>query len=434
MFKNNLKENQIILDILTTIPDYNQGNSYDCTELYGECPKAEEGIYTWKSEKTEGYIKYPSFIWREPDENDKFPNHHISSTFKISYVTRTPKNSGDKPIVFFLHGVPTNKYQYSEIQKYISRFLPTIAIDMLGMGASSKPLNYRDINTGEISWLWKYDCIYIKELIDNLYPDRKWILVADDWGGGIALTCSTYQGFTKNLLHMFLLDPISFDGYPVNEIQAIGRASSYDFQNKKYLEDEDRNVWKFNFELLMSAFDQTVVQILKTMVHDSSKFDQFKLKSYMYPYIETDYTGKYKLNSKTMTLDYNSIEVLADRASILSPSLLLPKTDKNSDGIDFSEVNINMTIIWGKQDNMMPSKQLWYFKYAFPQVKISGHFVENAGHFVGVDQPEIVSEIILDHITEYFGIKTLIKPFFGFGGIYKGSEKEMSGKIMKELY
>jgi len=83
----------------------------------------------------------------------------------------------------------------------------------------------------------------------------------NDWGGGIlSHYASRYDD--SRLLGIIYVDPIAFDGYPVNEIQAIGRAAD--------LPDD-------KFEMLMGSADQNFTQILKTMVHDPSKFNQYNL-------------------------------------------------------------------------------------------------------------------------------------------------------------
>ena len=380
-------------DILTTPQNIHSGNIFDVTELYGSVKNIYDGIFNWESTYT--YVE---------STNNNF--------FQIHYTVM-----GDNkkcPPVLFLHGVPTNKDQYIEVQRYLSRFFTTVSIDMLGMGKSSKPLEYVS-NTGENAWLWKYDCDYIYELMNELFPGEKFIFVADDWGGGIALTYACHDVYHNTLEHLFLLDPISFDGYPVNEIQAIGRLSK--------VEDED------TFRMLVGAFDQTVVQILKTMVYDSSKFDQFNLRRIMSPYVNSNYTTEPRLDSKTMNLDYHAIRVLADRASILSPSLLLPLTDENPNGINYDHMITPMTIIWGENDNMMPAIQAQEFIQVFDNVNVFVYYVQHAGHFVAVDQPERVSTIIINQIQSLFGPKRLKVPFFGLYGIAKGSEKEMINKL-----
>ncbi len=64
------------------------------------------------------------------------------------------------------------------------------------------------------------------------------------------------------------LDPIAFDGYPVNEIQAIGRASMI----PDTPEADAMSAGAFG------AFDQTLVQIYKTMVYDPNVYNQYNLR------------------------------------------------------------------------------------------------------------------------------------------------------------
>lgn len=114
---------------------------------------------------------------------------------------------------------------------------------MLGMGESSKPLDYKH-------WYWKDDADYIDKMTKDLFPARnqKFIFVADDWGSGVlAHFASTYN---DRLLAQATQDPIALDGYPVKEIEAIGRASLLPYDAKKPQENP--------FASAMGAFDQTL--------------------------------------------------------------------------------------------------------------------------------------------------------------------------------
>ena len=379
-------------NLLTTAQNIHRGNKFEMTELYGEIENVHDGIFTWESKTTHDVT-----------------NNNI---FEIHYTVMG--NNPKCPPVLLLHGVPTNKDQYIEVQRYLSRFVTTVAIDMLGMGKSSKPLEYFS-NTGENGWLWKYDCEYIYKLMNELFLGEKFIFVADDWGGGIALTYACHKMYYNTLDSLFVLDTIFSDGYPISEIQAIGRLSG--------VEDED------TFKMLVGAFDQTVVQILKTMVYDSSKFNQFNLRRIMSPYVNSNYTTEPHLDSTTMNLNYHAIKVLADRSAILSPSLLLPLTSDNPRGINYDNVVVPITVIWGENDNMMPPIQAQEFIQVFDNVQVFVHYVQHAGHFVAVDQPERVSTIILNQIQSLYGPRILRQPFFGLHGIAKGSEKEMIQKL-----
>ncbi len=132
------------------------------------------------------------------------------------------------------------------------------------------------------------------------------------------------------------MDPIAFDGYPVNEIQAIGRAS----------EIPNTQEGDAQYAMLFAAFDQTLVQILKSMVYDPSKYNQYNLRYLTFPYIDVDYERNNHSDgitdvakSTTMRLKLHNMRVLSDRAAILSPALLLPHHPKlNPKGIHYQDI------------------------------------------------------------------------------------------------
>lgn len=85
------------------------------------------------------------------------------------------------------------------------------------------------------------------------------------------------------------------------------------------------------FAQLFGAFDQTLVQILKTMVWNPTVYNQYKVRWLTFPYVEVDYHrngagdgGTDVANSVTLRQNVHNMCVLADRAAILSPALLLP--------------------------------------------------------------------------------------------------------------
>ncbi len=252
--------------------------------------------------------------------------------FEIAYT----KVGSKGPLVLFLHGVPTNRAQWEDIQRHVGRFCETIAIDMLGMGESTKPRQYGKKTDKAVNdrWYWKHDVDYIEKLMQHEYPGRKFIFVADDWGSGIN---SQYAATHNDRLDAFVqLDPIAFDGYPVNEIQAIGRAS----------EIPDTPEGDAMFAGAFGAFDQTLVQIYKTMVYDSRVYNQYTLKRITFPYVDVDYERNVAgdgvtdvATSTTLRLKMHNIRVLAERAAVLSPALLLPYDARsNPEGVDYENI------------------------------------------------------------------------------------------------
>lgn len=342
-----------------------------------------------------------------------------SDQFEIAFT-----KLGDKgPLVLFLHGVPTNRAQWEDIQRRVSRFCETISIDMLGMGESTKPRMYghQDGKTDNSLWHWRNDVEYVEQLMQHEYPGRKFIFIADDWGSGIN---SHYAAKYNHRLDGFVqLDPIAFDGYPVNEIQAIGRAS----QIPNTPEGDAQ------FSMVMGAFDQTLVQIFKTMVHDSSVYNQYKLRLITFPYVDTDYErnragdGTSEVaTSVTLRLKMHNIRVLAERASVLSPALLLPHHPTlNPSGPKYQNITVPSLIMWGEYDNMMPAAQTQRFAHVLGTDDVQLTLIPRAGHFAGTDNPKFVADTIINFIRRVKGRAALADIYLGNDGIWKGDEARM---------
>ena len=372
--------------------------------------------------------------------------------FEIAYTQR-----GDKgPLILLMHGVPSNRRMYFPIQKRLSPFCRTISIDMLGMGESSKPRYYgktgkflleNSKNSAERSdaerlmrqekektginepWDWVFDTDYVDQLMNQLYPGEKFFYVADDWGSGIN---SHYAAKfdSDRLLGFIQIDPIAYDSYPVSEIQAIGRASQIPVTQENGVDDAE-------FKKLMGAFDQTVVQILKTMTFNRHVWDQYSLRAIKHPYIDVDfersvYRDGEDATSLTMRLKWEAIRVLADRSAILSPALLLPYHEQmNPKGVKYENITVPTLILWGRFDSMMSRNSKYNFKWSLVNAPVQLVDVPDADHFAGTDQPDFVSDVILDFVSRTVGKDKMADIFFGFDGIWKGDEVEKIEDLRK---
>jgi pimeloyl-ACP methyl ester carboxylesterase len=353
----------------------------------------------------------------------------LTNVFEIAYT-----QWGDKgPVVLMLHGVPTNRRQYLPIQKRLAPFCRTVSIDMLGMGESSKPLEYgTEDKIARIAsrfglppadhkpWDWVFDTEYVDDVMETLYPGEKFVFVSDDWGSGISTHYAARYG-SKRLIAHIGIDCIALDGYPVSEIQAIGRAS----QTKD----------QATFEQMMGSFDQTMVVILKQMVKYKNRvFNQYSLRNFKFPYMDVDYERS-GADSLTMRLNYDAIRVLADRAAVLAPDLLLPFDRKNPKGVRFDQIDVPTAILWGVDgDPMMPDLQRFRLVYAHTNTYVQPIAIHDAGHLAGLDQPDRVAEAILSFIITIVGARGVADVFVGFDGIFKGDEKEFIAAMRQRLY
>ena len=407
--------------------------SHPPNKFEGHKPRLD--IYRKPSPPKDGIFKFTSEfdgMIRQKDGSFKSTNK-----FQIGYT-----QWGDRgPVVLLLHGVPTNRLAKLPIQELLSPFCRTIAIDMLGMGGeeTSKPQLYGQNKQMSVydgtpddpkAWDWINDCSYIKKLMMTIYPGERFFFQADDWGGGIL---SHYIDLYPNdLLGAIWVDPIAFDGYPVSEIQAFGRAAMIPREN---VLDENGEIVEgmddILFKQLLGSADQTMVQIFKTMVFDPNKYNQYNLRNIKKGYVDTDYErSKWKdgedATSLTLRLKYDNMRTLCERAAVLSPSLLFPyDKNKNPKGVDYSKYKGKALVIWGGQDNMMPENQKWRFKNVLYNASVEINTIDNAGHFVETDQPERVAEAMISFMTNVVGINGLADVCLGFGRIWKGDEREM---------
>lgn len=328
---------------------------------------------------------------------------HYNDPVTISYTTFGKVMSEHTPRILILHGVPTNKTQWYPTAKLLGLFAYVVCIDMVGMGKSSKHFFGSDAPE---YWKWKYDTLYLRPFVRKLFGSRQFIFISDDWGSGIHNKYATM--YNEDLEASVFMNPVIFDGYPVNEIQAIGRA--YNLPDKE-------------FRMAMGAFDQTLVQILKTMVYKSSKWNQYNLRDIVRTYAAVDYerTGA---NSVTMELNYDNIRVLAERASALSSDQLLPfHEDKNPEGSDFSAVTHDILFVWGAKDNMMPERQGIRAMNVFWSAEVEFKPIPKAGHFAGVDKPKLVAEAIMSWLCRKPSMRVRLNdPYVGLRGKWKGDE------------
>jgi len=397
-----------LYDALSHPPVREAGNDVDLT-IYRDAGKTRYGAFKftapWKGLVEVGGRNSGKTEWTD--------------AFEIAYT-----QIGDAgPLCLFIHGVPCNRAQWEEVQRHVARFCETISIDMLGMGESSQPRMYGHKEKGEDNdcWHWQYDVDYIEELMQSLYPGRKFILIADDWGSGIA---SHYAArHNDRLLGLVQLDAITFDGYPVNEIQAIGRGS--------LIPDTPEGDQKF--AEMFADFDQKMVQILKSMVYFSGVYNQYKLRLLTFPYVDVDYERNAKgdgvsdvAKSTTMRLCLHNMRVLADRAAILSPALLLPHhPKKNPNGCAYENITVPCLIAWGQYDTMMPAAQTQRFAYVLGTDDVQVHYIPNAGHFAHTDQPLYTADTIVNFVRRVVGRENLADINLGNEGIWKGDEREM---------
>jgi pimeloyl-ACP methyl ester carboxylesterase len=174
-----------------------------------------------------------------------------------------------------------------------------------------------------------------------------------------------------------------------------------------------------------------LVQIYKTMVYDPNVYNQYKLRWITFPYVDVDYERNAAADgvtdvarSTTLRLKLHNIRVLAERAAILSPALLLPyDASRNPEGVRYDNITVSSLIMWGEFDNMMPAAQTERFANVLGTDDVQISYVPRAGHFAGTDNPRFVADTIVDFVRRVKGRRALADINLGNQGIWKGDER-----------
>ena len=121
------------------------------------------------------------------------------------------QGKGDQTLLM-VHGIPTNARLWRHVQDHLKDKYRTLAMDMVGYGQSSMPLDdFEHTLTNQAE--------AIKGVIEGLGLKGKVILVAHDHGGGAAqIFASKYCEYISRLI---LINPVAYDYWPVLEVEAF---------------------------------------------------------------------------------------------------------------------------------------------------------------------------------------------------------------------
>jgi len=124
---------------------------------------------------------------------------------EIAYV-----RAGTGPPVVLLHGIATYSFIWHDVMRRLSESYDAIAIDLLGCGASDKPLN---VSYGLSAHADRLPAILAALGVDRVH------LVGHDLGGGIAqIAAVRYPALIDTLT---LVNSVGYDFWPVQPITAV---------------------------------------------------------------------------------------------------------------------------------------------------------------------------------------------------------------------
>ena len=267
------------------------------------------------------------------------------------------QGKGDQTLLM-VHGIPTNARLWRHVQDHLKDKYRTLAMDMVGYGQSSMPLDdFEHTLTNQAE--------AIKGVIEGLGLKGKVILVAHDHGGGAAqIFASKYCDYISRLI---LINPVAYDYWPVLEVEA--------FNGLVGASDE---VLAQQMPLAVAQF----AQLMRTGSHDKIAFTDKNVKeNYLCHWGRDGLTG------------FKSLIKICSQPS-----------NAETLGVDHSKITCQTAVVWALHDAWMPTESGKRLKK-----DISGpvrfQIIERAGHWVQEDRPDVVADYIDDFVTEWDGVK-----------------------------
>ena len=255
----------------------------------------------------------------------------------VSYVDE----GADEPVIL-IHGIPTWGYLWHKLIPVLSKQTRVLAPDLIGFGYSDKQDNFDRSIARQTEMI---DAWMEKLGIQNAN------IVAHDIGGGVALRLATL--FPHRVKRLCLMNSVSYDSWAIEAMIQLGHPSAY------YLASASTTV-------------ATLRQMLKQGFNETPE-DEI-LDGIFAPYLTE--VGKLSLIRNAAALNTNLTTEITH---------LLHK------------IKAKTLILWGVDDKFQLLKFGKRLADDISNAKLIQ--IENARHFVMIDQPEAVAR----HVSTFLG-------------------------------
>ena len=276
---------------------------------------------------------------------------------RMHYVTQ-----GEGELVLLLHGFPDSWYVWrSQIPELAKRFR-VVAPDLRGYNKTDKPKgveNYRlHLLTGDILGLI------------NALGERKATIIGHDWGGTVAWSLAAFN--PEHVERLVILNSPHPNAYAMKT--------------------------KHSFRQLQKSWYVFFFQILDVPEEVLSRNDYFFLKNM----VQLSFIKKEVLKDEDLKVYAEAwSQPGALTAAInyyranMNPNILFAQKTTT-----FPKISIPTLVIWGEQDVAL-SKDLIENAEEFVNAPFSIKYLPNCGHWVHLEEPELVNKYIDEFLKKH---------------------------------
>ncbi len=274
----------------------------------------------------------------------------FNNPFKIDLQGNsiTYYREGKGETVLFVHGITTYSFIWRKMSPDFTNNYDVILIDLLGCGDSDKPLN-EDLSL-------KRQAHLIHEFCQKLGID-KFHMVCHDVGGGIG------QIFAVNFPHLLfdltLINSVAYNFWPVQPIIAMR------------------------------------TPIIRQIAMASLDFGMFEL------IIKRGLFHKSNFTAEWMDLFWKPMKTPLGRKAFLHFAKCLDNKNLTEIENEIRQLQIPILIIRGEADVYLSAAISEKLHSEMPNSKLIK--IETGGHFIQVDEPQVVSGSILKFINNHHG-------------------------------
>lgn len=277
------------------------------------------------------------------------PHSVIRKQYNIAAREFSPENKGKLPTIILLHGFPDSLHLYDLLVPYIKAQRHVITFDFLGWGRSDKPEN---ITYDTKSLYSDLDAVIKYFEVSNIE------LVAHDLS---AFPVIDWALSNETRIHrLILLNSVYFPSENLVPPEAIARFS----ENSIY---RDISAWVVNtFESRWQSGQEEQISKFFCNKNIANTF----VKIFNYQSIPTRHAF--------LEMNRNLLAEVANRKTMIEKMRAFSRP---------------VLVIFGAEDPYLNSKVAEEFHEIFPNSQL--HLIKNACHYVQLDKPKEVAELIL---------------------------------------
>lgn len=282
--------------------------------------------------------------WLDTSEYPFTSNYFNINGYKLHYI-----DEGQGETILFVHGAPSWSFDFRNIIKGISSHFRCVAIDHIGFGLSDKPEHYNYSTQNHSTTLEKF--VLEKQL-------QKITLVVHDFGSPIGLNFAIQH--PDNIKNLVILNSWLWSSKDDPDFIKMSK------------------ILKSPLLPLLYRYLNFSPKLFLPKSFGDRRLSKHLLKQYTKPFADRTERNGALAFAKSLLNDQDWFQELWNNRHAIS--------------------NKPTFFIWGMKDPVIKPKNLEKFVSGFPNSKAMR--LETCGHFPQEEQPDIVTKLLIEFLTE----------------------------------